>query len=114
MSEEIRIPPTEIPLPPPITPVSPTSEPLVRPEEPGRVHELDDLFEVPQPEDNDMEVDDLFEIPEEDIDFSDDLSDITQVTNEDVMGSPPKPKAQPRFRRTTRPYYPPPSLGGIR
>jgi len=73
-------------------------------------NDLSDLFEVPSETDNDMEVDDLFEL-----DDYDDLSDLTRVTDEDIMGSPPKPK--PRkvvYRRTGRHYTPPTSIGGIR
>jgi len=45
--------------------------------------DLDDLFEVPQPEDNDMAVDHLVARPEED-----DLSDLVEVSEEDIMGEP--------------------------
>jgi len=45
---------------------------------------------------------------------SDDLSDVLEVTEEDVMGKAPEPKHPKQFRRTVRPYVPPPSnLGGL-
>ena len=75
-----------------------------------------DLFEVPQPEDNDMYVDDLVATPEED-----DISDLVDVSNEDIMGEPPPLNKEReykmpsrRVRRTSRPYNPPTSLGGMR
>jgi len=72
--------------------------------------ELDDLFEVPQPEDNDMATDHLVDIDEEE-----DLSDLTTVTDEDIMGSPPvvrKRKERPR-RVGIRREPPPTSIGGV-
>ena len=76
--------------------------------EPG--HELDDLFEVPQPEDNDMYVDDLIAVDEED-----DVSDLLEVTMEDVMGQAPTPRveASPRFKRTAV-RYSPTGITGVR
>lgn len=71
--------------------------------------ELADLFEVPQSEDNDMATDHLVDIDEEE-----DLSDLTTVTNEDIMGSPPivrKRKASPRKVALRHP--PPTTLGGV-
>lgn len=72
--------------------------------------ELADLFEVPQPEDNDMVTDHLVELDEED-----DLSDLTEVTREDIMGTPPvKRVPKRRLKRTGRHYPPPPtSIGGV-
>jgi len=75
--------------------------------------ELDDLFAVPKPEDNDIYVDDLFEVEDQDVDLEDDLSNLTQVSNEDIMGRPPKSKAA-RYKRTGRSYTPPTSMGGTR
>lgn len=77
--------------------------------------DMDDLFEVPQPEDNDMATDDLFESDGEE-DFSD-LTDIPYdellgVDKEDIMGKKPIPRPQ-RFGRTQRPYSGPTSMGGI-
>jgi len=77
--------------------------------------ELADLFEVPQPEDNDMAIDDLFTLPNEE---DDDLSDLTDVSTEDIMGGEPIPKPKykvvRRIRRTGKRYIPPPSMGGVR
>jgi len=89
-------------------------EPAPAPEPDLRSDELAELFEVPEPEDNDMFIDDLFEVDSED---EDDLSDLTSVSNEDVMGPAPKPvqrRVVRRVRRTSRPYTPPSSMRGIR
>ena len=71
--------------------------------------DLDDLFEGPQPEDNDMAIDHLVAVPDEE-----ELDDLLDVDAEDIMGEAPPP----RVRRTGRPYIPrglPPSgLGGMR
>lgn len=74
--------------------------------------DMDDLFEVPEEDDNDMYTDDLFEVDEEDVEFDDDLSDLTRVTEEDIMGKKPVPRPQ-QFRRTRRQYNPPASMGGV-
>ena len=100
----------------------PVSEPLPKsePEEPKS--DTDDLFEVPQPEDNDMRTDHLIAAPEED-DMSDltdppeeeDLSDL--FTGEQPAEEPERAIRPPvrRYVRTNRPYYPPPtSLKGLR
>ena len=73
-------------------------------------NDLSDLFEGPDPEDNDIFSDDLFELDAED----DDLSDLFEVSREDIMGTPPKRKVM--FKRTSRPYRPAPptSMGGLR
>ena len=80
--------------------------------------ELADLFEVPQPEDNDMDTSDLFDADiDPDIDdlIDTDLDDLINVPNEAIMGTPPPPrKPKPKFRRTNRPYNPPTMLGGMR
>ena len=83
---------------------------------PTRKNRMGNLFEVPQPEDNDMYTDDLFELPGENMEYEDDLSDLTTVTKEDIMGRVPvrKPKLSQRLQRTNKPYYPPTSLGGMR
>jgi len=70
--------------------------------------ELEDLFEVPQEEDNDMATDHLVDVDEEE-----DLSDLTDVSREDVMGTPPvvrKRKVRPKPRHS---QPPPTSLGGV-
>jgi len=86
-------------------------------------NDMSDLFEVPQETDADMETADLFEVEPEDIigdddennDLLDPGDDLTEVSVEDVMGAPPKPK-KVRYQRTSRPYRPEPptSVGGIR
>ncbi len=78
---------------------------------PGRGrNDMSDLFEVPNEDDNDMYVDDLVEV-----DDDEDLSDLTRVTAEDVMGRPPRVRPRPtQFQRTSRPYDPPTSMGGTR
>jgi len=98
--------------------IEPMPEPVVIPEEditempaeapePEPKDELADMFEVPQPEDNDMVTDHLVELDEED-----DLSDLTAVSREDIMGTPPKPKYKivRRGRRFLRREPPPTSL----
>ena len=65
-------------------------------EEPPK-DELADLFEVPQPEDNDMTISHLFEVPEEE-----DLSDLVDVGNEDLMGYGGEPPAAKTFRITPK------------
>ena len=67
-------------------------------------NDMADLFEVPQPEDNDIYVDDLLEIPEEGS-----YSDLTDVSKEDIIG---KPRAK-RYKRTNKRYVQPSSLGGM-
>ncbi len=100
-----------IPKPVPIIPV----EEAITEEEPKhpklKKDELDYLFEVPQPEDNDIYTADLVEVPEEE-----DLSDLVTVSNDDIMGEAPKPKKTGKYKKTTKRYIPPAptSLGGMR
>lgn len=87
-------------------------------EQPKKKNNLSDLFEVPQPEDNDMATDHLFELEEEDVYGGDpDMSDLLEVTNEDVMGRQPERKVRyklrPKGRRAIR-YIPPTSIQGMR
>jgi len=110
-ASEPEVEPLEVePLPiEPLPVVEPEPLPVIEPQ--LQADELSDLFEVPQPEDNDFYIDDLFEL-----DGDDDLSDLTSVSNEDVMGPPPrvvKRKTTPRVRRASRRYAPPPSVRGI-
>jgi len=98
-------------------------QPVPEPEpEPEEEDELADLFEVPQPEDNDMRTDHLVEVPKEE-----DFSDLVEVSEADIMGddfpgTPPsseEPVQRPRpvrqFKRTPRRYPPPPTtMGGVR
>lgn len=69
--------------------------------------DMDDLFEVPEEDDNDMYVDDLFEVDGEDLEFDTDISDIVSVSREDVIGRKPT-------RRIRRPDVGYDSLGGTR
>jgi hypothetical protein len=46
---------------------------------------LDDLFEVPKSDDNDITVEHLIKAPK-----GEDLSDLTSVSNEDIMGDNPE------------------------
>jgi len=98
-------------------------EPMPVPVEPEEEEEdeLADLFEVPQPEDNDMRTGHLVEVPEEA-----DFSDLIEVSEADIMGddfpgTPPSTETPEtrrvpvkRFKRTPRRYPPPPTLGGVR
>ena len=93
----------------------PPPEPVVVEEEPEPESDIDDLFEVPQPEDNDMRTDHLFAAPEED-----DLSDLTDTEGIMELDDEPEPVAEPPQRTTRkvrvvrrRPPTPPPSLGGV-
>ena len=84
--------------------------------------DIDDLFEVPQPEDNDMRTDHLVAAPEDD-----DLSDLTDPPEEEELsdlftGEQPaeepeqeRPTRQPpkRLVRTSKGYPPPTTLGGV-
>jgi hypothetical protein len=111
-------------VPEPVSISAPVATPVVKPPmfsfqkfatglipKPRPKNELADLFQVPKADDNDMYVDDLFDVPEEDLDMEDNLDDLTQVSREDVMGKPPKPKA--RYKRTNRLYAGPTSMGGV-
>lgn len=88
-------------------------------EEPG---ELDDLFEVPQPEDNDMRTDIALDVSEEDIMGGDpDMSDLTDVPDEVFSGAPPaeepeqvqRPVVKKKKYRIVRREPPPTSLQGV-
>lgn len=82
-------------------------------EQPAK-NDMSDLFEVPEPTDNDMETDDLVEYEDEDLDMDDDLSDLVRVSNEDIMGRRPVKKMKPKFRRSNKVYRTPPTLGSMR
>ena len=135
--EPLELPetPPEPPLPPEIIQSIESVPVETKPEEEEEEKdELADLFEVPQPGDNDMETDDLFECTEKDIVGGRELSeedekamaDMVDVSYEDIMGEPePEPEPEPppkpkyklvrRFKRTNKQYPPPPtSLGGVR
>jgi len=88
--------------------------------------DLQDLFEGPQPEDNDMAIDHLVNMSEEDMDDlvgvpeEEEMDDLFDVPAEDIMGELPPPKV----RRTSKPYtpytprpllgIPPIGMGGMR
>ena len=70
------------------------------------------------------EVSDILDVTEEDVMGTDgdnppqelddeDMEDLFGVSEEDIMGYPPKPK-KPKIRRTTKYYPPPTTLGGMR
>jgi len=79
--------------------------------------ELAHLFETPQPDDNDMRTDDLFELPDEE---ENDISDLVDVSYEDMMGGEERPisprrRAIRKIRRVSGKYIPPSSsMGSIR
>lgn len=74
-----------------------------------------DLFEVPHEEDNDIATEDLFALDTEDIMGGDeDMSDLTSVSTDDIMGKPITSRKKRRMRTQPR-YEPPPTgIGGIR
>jgi len=113
-NEDVRLPEEAIP---PIAPqFEVVPEPEVKPEE-EEEDELADLFTPPEPEDNDMTTDHLVKAPEKE-----DLSDLFEVSDEDIMGEAPAPEPEPppkpRYRIVRRPIRrspPPPTIvGGIR
>ena len=81
--------------------------------------DLDDLFDGPEPEDNDMAIDHLVSMSDEDMDDvvgapeEEDMDDLLDVSMEDVMGEAPPP----RVRATGRVYIPrrppPAGMGGM-
>lgn len=95
------------PTPPALSPVAP------KPKDHGLGH----LFDVPHDEDNDMFTDDLVELYEEDVfGGSSDMSDLTDVSKEDIMGKPVASRRRRKLmKRTNRPYIapPPPTMGGM-
>ena len=90
-------------------------------EEEKEPDELADLFEVPQPEDNDMRTDIALDLDEEDIMGGDpDMSDLVDVPDEVFTGAPPasepekvkRPVRRVRLIRR-RPPTPPTSIQGV-
>lgn len=65
-----------------------TNEALENLKKPPKKNSMEDLFEVPKNSDNDMDISGLIEEP----DMSDDLSDLTEVSNEDITGYKSKKK----------------------
>lgn len=77
-----------------------------------------DLFEGPQPEDNDMQTEHLTSVDDEDV-FGDGgeegLEEVLEVTEEDILGDAPteKPKFEPKAK-VARAVNVPPRLTGMR
>ena len=69
--------------------------------------DMADLFEVPEPEDNDINCDDLLELDE-----SEGVEDLLTVSHEDIVNGSDKPKPKVAFVRTSKPYVP--RLTGLR
>ena len=83
---------------------------------------ISDLFEINEGDFDETDgVDDLVDVDFErdilDANENGDLEDLVNVTNEDIMGSAPRPR-QPRYRpvvrRPTRRFEPPTSMRGLR
>ena len=100
----------------PITPPEPEEE--VEPRDDGFSDLLDVTEEdvmgtegVALPEEEENE--DLFSVPEEE-DEEEGINSLFGVSEADAMEYPPKPQ-KPKFRRVVKPYPPPPTtLGGMR
>ena len=120
-----------ITIPEEVEPPKPYPERVERVEaqpEPEDKDGLSDLFTVPQPTDNDMDTEGLFQADKEELEEDDDLSDLTEVSNEDIMGDGfgGEPAAQEdeqtkRYRpsqikrlKVLRREPPPTSMGGVR
>jgi hypothetical protein len=96
------------------------AEPEESPTREANGDDLADLFAPPKATDPEMQTDDLVSVDLDRDVMGGDLSDLTRVTDEDVMGKPfaPKPrkphiKPNRRVVRTARRYNVPPSVGGI-
>ncbi len=111
-----------VPLPPPA--------PVIREPEPGLSEDAEDMSETEaepetgeesdEGEEEEDDMSDLFEVTPEDIngggdENGDDMSDLFEVTPEDINGTPSATRRRSRkFKRDSRQYQPPPSsLGGI-
>lgn len=100
---------------PPIILPEEAIHPQSAPEPKLRVDDLAYMFEVPQPEDNDMYTEDLITVDEEE-----DISDLINVGGSDLIGDSPYPEDKPKYRvtprgrRVVRPYPPPTAMGGMR
>lgn len=84
--------------------------------EEGGEDDLSDLFTVPTMDDPEQTIDDLVEIDVEDVfgEGGDDMSDLTDVTNDDIMGEDPlAPKKHRVPRRVTRPPTSPNGMQGV-
>lgn len=84
----------------------------VEPEEVEEEGSRDDVSDVLEVSEDDVMGTDA-DNPRQELD-DDDMEDLFGVSNEDIMGYPPKPK-KTKIRRTTK-YYPTPptTLGGMR
>ena len=97
-----------------LPPVIPQLEPQLEAIREEVDSDIDDLFEVPQPDDNDMRTDHLFARPE-----PEDLSDL--FDNEGILDLDDEPEPEPRptprrvvrTKKLYRPSPPPPTLGRI-
>jgi hypothetical protein len=96
------------------------AEPEESPTREANGDDLADLFAPPKATDPEIQTDDLVSVDLDRDVMGGDLSDLTRVTDEDVMGidwGKPKPKPVRRIvrrvRRTSKQYNSP-SLGGIR
>jgi len=90
--------------------------------------DMGDLFKAPSPDDEDMQTDDLTSVSEEDVfgDGGEDMSDILEVTSDDIMGEDDpwgdrEQQSQPKrrsIRRAGKPYHryvpPAPGMQGLR
>ncbi len=85
--------------------------------------DLADLFKAPSMDDPEMQTEDLISVDLAEDVMGGDLEDLVEVSDEDIMGppeddfngAPPKRKMvrRPMYRRTSRVYQPPTSLGGM-
>ena len=96
-------------------PIRPVLPPEPEPEEEEEApREKSDVEELTQITKGDIRGDDRDNLSQE-LDEKD-MDDLFGVSEEDIMGEPPRPpKPKPLFRRTVRPYNPqPPNVLGIR
>ena len=92
----------------------PEPEPKPTPKKKRRGDDMSDLFEVPQPEDNDIYTDDLVALDSEDVYGGDEnMDDLLTVSHEDIMGKPLTSRKSRRMKRTQRLYNQPTSMGGM-
>lgn len=74
-------------------------------------NDLSELFAVPEEHDNDMETSDLFEVDDQSVYIDGDITDLVDVTRDDIVGKTPRPARPPRVNRR---YTPPTSVRGVR
>lgn len=76
--------------------------------------DMDDLFEVPEEDDDDIYSEDLLELDNERDVMGGNMDDLFSVKEEDIMGRKPQPKTIKRIRRVRRPSgNQPTSMGGM-